>query len=350
MTSSKKVLGLLLALAMVFGCMTMAFAADPGAANRAATVKVTASADALAAGETATITVSATTNFTAATVSIPVFYNKNLVSVSNVVTAAASVAGVATVATDATAANADLVYANSGYDAANYGFVLVQFTAAQGATVADTLNNTTLFTFTVTAKADVQGEAAIVVPAASKKTTSNANGKLYFGCSTSGTTITKVAENVENIDVTAAAVTLSVGASAEPVLAGINGGVVDADRMYVYGVPAGTTDLAGYFTVTDGSFTVDGEGTGATLTVLDSKGATFATYTLIIFGDVNGDNGITNADLVAIKGVTAGGTIEDAAQAFAADVNGDGGITNADAVAIKGVTAGGTITANPYAA
>ncbi len=344
MTSSKKVLGLLLALAMVFGCMTMAFAADPGEAARAASVNVTVSADTLAAGEQATVTVTATTNFTAATWSVPVFYDKTLVSI-----AVTSVGGTA-ITTDADAVDASLVYANTGLDAAKYGFVLVQFTAEQGQTIADTLSAKEVVAFTVTAKADVEGAAAIVVPAGAKKTTSNVNGKLYFGCSTSGTTITKVPVNVENIDVTAASATVNVGAAADPVLTGINGGYVDATRMYVYGVPATTTDLTGYFTVTDGSFTVTGEGTGATLTVLDSKGATFATYTLIIFGDVNGDNSITNADSVAVKGVIAGGSISDAAQAFAADVNGADGITNADSVAIKGVIAGGTITSNPYAA
>ena len=343
MTSSKKVLGLLLALAMVFGCMTMAFAADPGEAARAASVNVTVSADTLAAGEKATVTVTATTNFTAATWSVPVFYDKTLVSIE-----VTSVGGTA-ITTDANAVDASLVYANTGLDAAKYGFVLVQFTADQGQTIADTLSAKEVVAFTVTAKADVEGAAAIVVPAGAKKTTSNVNGKLYFGCSTSGTTITKVPVNVENIDVTAASATVNVGSAADPVLTGINGGYVDATRMYVYGVPAATTDLTGYFTVTDGSFTVSGEGTGATLTVLDSKGATFATYTLIIFGDVNGDNAVTGADATVIKMAGLGATISGDANAFAADVNADGSVTGADATVVKMAGLGAAITANPYA-
>lgn len=343
MTSSKKVLGLLLALAMVFGCMTMAFAADPGEAARAASVNVTVSADTLAAGEKATVTVTATTNFTAATWSVPVFYDKTLVSIE-----VTSVGGTA-IATDADAVDASLVYANTGLDAAKYGFVLVQFTADQGQTIADTLNAKEVVAFTVTAKADVEGAAAIVVPAGAKKTTSNVNGKLYFGCSTSGTTITKVPVNVENIDVTAASATVNVGAAADPVLTGVNGGVVDATRMYVYGIPAGE-DASKYFAVTDGTFTVEGAKTGAKLVVKNSKGEVFATYTVIIFGDVDGNGEIANADAVAIKGVLAGGTIADAACNFAADVDGNGEIANADLVAVKGVLAGGTITSNPFAA
>ena len=126
---------------------------------------------------------------------------------------------------------------------------------------------------------------------------------------------------------------------------------------YIFGVAAGD-DANNYFALVDDTAgTVEWEesaagavnGTGAVAVVKNKSDVEVARYTLVIFGDVNGDAGITNADSVAVKGVIAGGSINDAAQAFAANVNGDDGITNADSVAIKGVIAGGTITVNPYA-
>jgi hypothetical protein len=118
--------------------------------------------------------------------------------------------------------------------------------------------------------------------------------------------------------------------------------------MYVYGILAGTTDLTGYFTVTDGSFTVTGAGTGATLTVLDSKGATFATYTIIVFGDVNGDNSVAPADYLAVIKATQGVALT-GAYGFAADVNGDGTVAPADYLAIIQATQGVPLNTNPYA-
>ena len=338
MTRTKKVLGLLLALAMVFGCMTMAFATDPGAAARAASITVATTATELAAGETATVTVSATTNFTASTASIPVFYNKTLVSVSGVTAAADTVVGASIIATDATATDSTLVYANTGYDAATYGYVLVQFTAENGATVADTLSNTALITFTVTALADVEGDALVVVPATALKTTSNANGKLYFGCSTEGTTVAGVPELVSNIDTTAATATIAIGETMLPADlaltdAGSTAGVIiDKNKTFggayagvVYGFSGTTFTATTYLTdalqaTNGGSFTIarktgvrSGYGTGTTLTVLNADGsATGLVYVVVIFGDIDGNGRIQTADVTAVKAaVSSTATIAD---------------------------------------
>lgn len=335
MTRTKKVLGLLLAIAMVFGCMTIAFATDPGADARAASVTVATTATELAAGETATITVSATTNFTASTASIPVFYNKTLVSVSDVTAAADTVVGAAVIATDATATDSTLVYANTGYDAATYGYVLVQFTAENGATVADTLSNTTLITFTVTALADVEGDAVVVVPATAIKNASNANGKLYFGCSTEGTTVSGVAELVSNIDTTAATQTIAIGATMLPADlaltdAGSTAGVIiDTNKTFggayagvVYGFTQAatttfrnTTYLTNNLQVTNEgtmefsrSIGTAGYGTGTVITVKNADDTVAKTYVVVIFGDVNGDGLINVNDTKAVKAAVTDAT------------------------------------------
>lgn len=145
-------------------------------------------------------------------------------------------------------------------------------------------------------------------------------------------------------------------AAADPVLSGVDTGYVDADNMYVYGVPAGTTDFTEFFTVENGTFEMvanDGgytNGTGATLVVKNNADEEFATYTLIIFGDVNGDAAVTAADYTVVKNASLGGVIPGDANAFAADVNGADGATAADYTVVKTASLGGDITVNPYAA
>jgi len=114
----------------------------------------------------------------------------------------------------------------------------------------------------------------------------------------------------------------------EVTLTGVNGGVVDATNGYVYGVPAGTTDVTTYFTTTGYIEMVASEldktnGTGAQLKLYDAQGGTLkATYTLIIFGDVNGDGAIDVNDSVAVgKHVSSTLSITSQVYLFAADVN-----------------------------
>lgn len=150
-------------------------------------------------------------------------------------------------------------------------------------------------------------------------------------------------------------VMLGEEAAADPVLSGVDTGVVDTENGYVYGVPAGD-DVANYFEVENGSFEMVANasgytnGTGATLVVKNTAEEEFATYTLIIFGDVNGDGAITANDYTDVKNASLGGTIDGDANTFAADVNADGSVTANDYTDVKNASLGGEITINPYAA
>lgn len=140
----------------------------------------------------------------------------------------------------------------------------------------------------------------------------------------------------------------SEAAAADPVLSGVDTGVVDDANGFVYGVPAGA-DVADYFVVENGTFEIDGTYTGATLVVKDASGNEFATYTLVIFGDVDGNGTITAADSTVVKMAALGGAIDGGAIEFAADVDGNASITAADSTVIKMAALGGDITVNPYA-
>lgn len=130
-------------------------------------------------------------------------------------------------------------------------------------------------------------------------------------------------------------VTLGQEVAADPILSGVDTGVVDAENGYVYGVPVGA-DAADYFAVENGSFEIEGTYTGAILTVYNSSDEVAAEYTLVIFGDVNGDGGIDGTDALDVsKHANYVAEFEDAAVLFAADVNADGGIDGTDALEIS---------------
>lgn len=179
------------------------------------------------------------------------------------------------------------------------------------------------------------------------------------------TNLAKIAATESNLS--AAIAYFDMGEEAAPELGAIDGttgafGEVTTDEEtglvtgYIYGVTAGD-DAEDYFALVDDTTgTVEWtaseggatNGTGAVATVKDNAGNTVAIYTLVVFGDVNGDAAITAADGNTIKSVALGGSIEAGARELAADVNGDASITAADGNTVKSAALGGNITVNPY--
>ncbi len=125
---------------------------------------------------------------------------------------------------------------------------------------------------------------------------------------------------------------------------------------YLFGVTAGEA-AENYFALVDETAgTVEWtmgtasnvNGTGAVAVVKDTKDNVVAEYTLVIFGDVNGDAAITATDKAVVSNAALGGTIDGDANNMAADVNGDTSITATDSATVSNAALGGTITINPY--
>ena len=134
-----------------------------------------------------------------------------------------------------------------------------------------------------------------------------------------------------------------------PELVALGGTIIDEERGFIYGLThadfGGVSDLVadGYAEVVgDGTVvctSVDGNdllGTGATVELKDSTGATVKTYTIIIFGDTNGDAMITDTDAEDASYWYAWqdcvNDYEDLSNpiAFALDLDADGYITSND--------------------
>ena len=353
MKKNKKIIILVLSLVLVLSITATIFIVTANA--KQTDIAITVDKTELSVGQTATVSVSVKANYPIATMSIPVFYDKTLVDVSDV-TATISDYAVKSVITDEQSADPSKVYANTGVDSEKFGFVLVTYIGGAGKTVPETTDGVVL-TFRITAKAGASGTEVIKCVSQSTKTDGNVAGMLYFGATVNENVIDAVPENVKNINLEKAEANLVVSPSGTALVPNKEyTGVVDSVRNYVYGVPAGVTteDFKEFFSVINGSFDIIANeagytnGTGATLVVKDENGNEITTYTLIIFGDVNGDGTVTATDANIIANATVGGTIDGDAYNYAADTNGDAAVTATDANIVTNTTVGGEITVNPY--
>lgn len=122
-----------------------------------------------------------------------------------------------------------------------------------------------------------------------------------------------------------------------------SGSTVDSSNKFIYGVDEGIEDLNSYVRVINGSLkyteTDNGFGTGTTIDVLDNSGNVTDTYTLVIFGDANGDGVVDGQDSVFIWMIIWSGDTSVNAYNLAADANRDGVIDASDAELVEKVGA-----------
>lgn len=346
----KKIIAVIVAVALIVSIFVISTVAN----TKNTAVSISIDKTELSAGETATVTVTASADYPVATASIPVFYDKTLVSVSDA-TATLTDYAQASTTTDATAVDSSKIYANTDIDSDKFGFVLVNYIGAANAEVPSTLESVTVLTFKITALENVSGEDVVKCVTESAKTDENVAGMLYFGTTTSGTTITSIPENVENVDVSNAMASVQIVSGGTELVA-ISGttGAIDAENKYVYGITPGDA-VEDYFKVNNGTLELVANGagyengTGATVNVKNSSGTVVDTYTVIVFGDVSGDGSVTSADYGEIMRASLGVTFDSVAKSVAADVNGDGSVTSADYGDVKRASLGASITTNPYA-
>ena len=343
MTKAKKAISVVLAVVMIAGLFAFgAFAADQNA-----TIAVSASETQVEVGATVTVTVAATTDYYAAATSVPVYYD----------------AAAFDLVPDSVTPSTDLYgagYTDTAINTTEAGCVMVAFIPKAGGT-AQQLNNTTLFTFQLTAKANAQA-SPIATKAEDQKTATNIGGKLYLGAySTADVNTATVTAVGQKFTLTNTAVTIGSAAAPELVVTEDTTGYIDEARKYVYGVKAGDEATA-YFEATNGGSIemVANEagatnGTGAQLQLKGADGAVLDTYTLIIFGDVDGTGAVDASDTLPIMQYVAApvaNALTDV-QSFAADVDGTGAVDASDTLPIMQYVAApitNELPVNPFAA
>ena len=121
--------------------------------------------------------------------------------------------------------------------------------------------------------------------------------------------------------------------------------VIDEELGFIYGLEIGLDDLEGYveYSKSVSYETTDGIGTGMLLTTY-RDGEIWATYTIIIFGDLNGDGVIDIYDASILAAIVNGDMELEEGDAilFAADLNGDTAVDIYDLAILNAVVNGET--------
>ena len=121
--------------------------------------------------------------------------------------------------------------------------------------------------------------------------------------------------------------------------------VIDKELGYIYGLEIGLTDLEDYveYSVSVSYETPDGIGTGMLLTVL-RDGEEWQNYTIVIFGDLNGDGVIDIYDSSVLAAIVNGDMEleEGDVLLFAADLNSDTAVDIYDLAILNSVVNGET--------
>lgn len=340
MTKAKKAISLIVSVVMLLGVLAVGvFANDNTGVAENGTIALSFDKASYSAGDTVKVTVKLTTDYYAATVSVPVQYDRSAVKfVSGTTASTLFGAGDATktVVNDAAAGGKTYVYVG----------VLPQ---VAGGAVAQKANGVVLSTLTFTASKAISDTAAAFGVLNDQKTMTNLGGKLYVGSY-------KTSDVTSTVYTTGQKLTFPVmkAAAADPELqlsetGKANGVIIDRvstctdGNGFVYGVATDNGDsIADALQTPAGSIQVteNDQGqmsTGAKIELLNDSGDVVETYYFVFFGDVNGDGLIDLSDSGAIEASDA--FIEEiepgTATYMAADVEVDGMVDLYDAGKIE---------------
>ena len=338
MNITKKILSVILSVILAVAVFGVCASAE-GTANgdESMTVTVSTDKDVYAPGDEITVTVSLKTNFNMTAFRFPILFNSDVFEIPNLI---------GLTALNTTKVKGTLL-ANSlndgsasvdGYDSSKFSVVHVQWTAGITTSTMGVLNlpnGEQSFSFKVKAKTSAAGkEGTFFIPSEYKgfynqaiQTPTDATTVYYiddakFTKEFVSKTVSVVGETVDLV----------------PNAAYDSQAVIDKDRMFVYGfdVGMGTTAELKQKVVASGSGTIKvvytdyGLGTGAKINVL-SDNTVVKSYTIIIFGDVNGDAVIDTNDSSDVLSAASGlKDYEDDCIIMAADLNGDGSVDTMD--------------------
>lgn len=333
MTKAKKAIGVILAVVMIATMFAFgSFAA--GAGN--ATFTVEPSATQVEVGDTITVSVKLTTDYYAGPTSVPIYYNAALFDY---------VAG---------SLNTADIFGAGATDVASYnnnGCLTVAFVpkSAAAGVKAQVLNNVTLFSFQLTAKAN--GVSPVELKAADQKAVGNMTGKLYCGSYANASVTSAVTSIGQTFTLKNSSVTVGSVAAPELILTehgaevgavinrdlctgdGYTGCVMGVDTLGIYNMDS----LADCFTTVAGRIEINTdnsngmETTGAVIELYDDSDNLLETYVFIFFGDLDFDGSVTGSDATICNDyeLTYEG-LEEEFMLLAADIDVDTMVTGSD--------------------
>lgn len=312
------------------------------------TVTVTTDKENYDVGDTVTVYINVKNNYNATALRFPVMYDSEVFELP-------TLPNVKALNTAATAGTIGYNAENDGslipenYDSSSFGCILLQWTAKVTDGVVGAINapdGENCFSFELTVKKAAGGKTGtIFVPSESDLFYNQA-----IEVASDASTIYYIKDAIENlyefIDVDA--IINAINMMLIPNDAYGTPATVDENNLFVWGFAtgiAGNSQIKQYVSSTGGAVirsvsTELGFGTGTKINLYDGTDI-LKTYTLIIFGDLNGDAFADSNDCLSIRKVATG--IEDFADLavkFAADINDDGNIDGNDQLTLEKASSG----------
>ena len=303
----KKIASLVLAVSMLLSCLAFnSSAAGTPTGEEAMSVGLSLSAESAEPGDIITVTISISNNYNATSMRWPVYYSTAFFevvedSLTTPIDSAVSVAG-RTTTTD----NSGFV--SEGYADTHSAFVIQWYAnPTDDASAMGAFNSgvaAECFTFQLKVLDTASGTGTVLIPEDSEY--------FYDSAIDDVTNIIDGRYEADDLVVTVSnPVTVTLAVAAEPELVATEGYSVRTiqfdgdDSTYICGFSLDAVESGGsfedQFTVNNGSYTVSGDwGTGAVVTVFDASGAEYASYTVIVFGDMNGDAVIDGLDVMSM--------------------------------------------------
>ena len=338
--SIKKLAAFSTALLMAIVCLSVgAFAAGVPNGNEAMHVTVKTDVSSANPGDFVTVTLNVSNNYNATSMRFPVLFKS---SVFEALQADLNVQKAGVMLTEVFGTLSGVATANpavfpAGYSPSDYGAVLIQWVGSVDVGTFSCYNQPAVsdcITFRLKVKAGASGSASVFIPPESTlfyyqamNNPSDANTIYTMTSSTCAMTFTP------------AQFTVAAAAPGVAAVAG-SGAVIDNTRSFIYGIADALASLDAYIQPVGGATLQVVKSSGAscgtgTLVRVVYNAATVATYTVVLFGDLNGDANIDSSDAglcVDYENFMMNyDPVTDAHILFAADLNGDGNVDSADA-------------------
>lgn len=193
MTRKKKIVAVVLAVILILASATALWAV---VTDEKVTVTFEADKKSAKAGETVNVNVKLTTNFYLSTASIPIYYDNTALEL---VSTTPSMTNSEVVTEQAN--HSERFYENSGLNKETHGVIDLVYIAKNGNTLSK-YDNQQILLITFRLKDSATGDAEVKCIAETLKTKDAANGPLYFGKNSSGTSkLDSIPEVVENVDI-----------------------------------------------------------------------------------------------------------------------------------------------------
>ena len=337
MKNSRRLIAAVLAIFVTFGCLSItASAAGTPVGNESMQVIVKTGIEINYPGDYVTVTLNIANNYHATSMRFPVLFSADILEIDEANLNLQELGQLTTVTGNLDAnTTGNPIFYPAGYSSSDYGVILIQWTGTSNAGMLGCYNRPLgedCISFQLRVKDNADGVASVLIPPES-----NLFYRQAMNDPADGTSIYSMSPAACPLTFTSAQVTAQFQA---PDLEAFPGSdtVIDKSENLIYGLSLGLISLENHV-VPIGGATLELEksseficGTGTVVNVM-LNGNVYRSYTVVIFGDINGDGNVDGIDagLLVDYENHRSSWAPDPCYLRAGDVNRDGNIDSVDA-------------------